>query len=364
MIRIYISLFVLFFFCLTSKGQIKDTVKVGKKRQILIFPIIAKSIETSWSLGVASSATFRMNKQDTISRTSNLQLLALYSLNKQFIAAINGTQYFKNEEYILNEQISYSSFPDNFWGLGKNATESAKEAYNFRQYYVDGHLQRNLGNKLFLGLIFELQNVLEVDYKAGGLFDQQQVVGRYGYKVAGLGLSFTYDDRKDAFAPAKGSFAQIYFNHFDKYLSSDFVYTNLVVDIRKYIPIKNKNVLALQFYSFSNLGNEVPLRSLASFGGSNSMRGFYDGRFRDKQQLVLQSEYRLSLYKRFGAVAFVGMGDVGHTIIDFGFKDLKYTYGAGLRYSINKSEKLNLRIDYGFNNLGGSGLYFQLGEAF
>jgi outer membrane protein assembly factor BamA len=340
------------------------TKPLKKNKQILLLPVIAKSIETSWSGGLAVSATFNVSKTDTLSRTSSVQGLALYSLKNQFIAAINGTQYFKNEEYILSEQLSFSSFPDKFWGLGKNAPEEAMEEYSFKQYYIDFHLQRNLGHQLFAGVIFEAQNVLNVQYKQGGLFDTQNVTGKDGYFVCGLGLSFTYDSRNHAFVPNKGNFAQVYFNHFDRYLASKYVYTNIVVDLRKYIAINKKNVLALQLFSFSNLGKEVPLRSLANLGGSNSMRGFFDGRFRDKQQLVFQAEYRFPLYKRFAATSFGGVGDVGNGVTDFSFPDLKYTYGAGLRYAINKSEKLNIRLDYGFNSLGSSGLYLQLGEAF
>ncbi len=341
----------------------KDSIPSIKINRTIIFPVITRSIETSWGFGVAASKTFSIDKKDTLSRTSNIQLVGLYTLKKQFIAALEGSQYFKNESYILNEEITFSSFPDKFWGLGKHSPEKAEESYDFKQYYVNLHLLRNIGKNFFVGSIFELQRLIEVDYKKGGIFDQQQVAGRNKYFVAGLGLSLTYDSRNNAFYSNKGVFAQLYFNHFDKYLGSDFAYTNIVLDVRKYITVK-KSVLALQAYSFTNLGDEIPLRSLATLGGTNSMRGFYDGRYRDKQQLVVQGEYRMPLYKRFGAVVFGGVGDVGHTITDFSLGDLKYSYGAGLRFAVNKTEKLNIRVDYGFSSKGTSGLYFQLGEAF
>ncbi len=336
----------------------------NKLSQILVFPVLTKSIETSWSFGAAGSSTFKFSKKDTVSRTSNMQAIMLYSLKKQFITAINGTQYFKNEKYILNEQISYSSFPDKFWGLGKDAPDSAVEDYNFKQYYIYLHWMRHLGHSIYLGIVYEFQNLLEVDYKAGGIFDQEQIVGRKGYRISGLGLSLTYDNRNNAFSPDKGTFAQLYFNHFAPVFGSDYLYTNIVVDLRKYFTLNKKSILALQAYSFSNIGDEVPLRSLATLGGMSSMRGFYDGRYRDRQQLVFQAELRHHLHKRFGAVAFGNFGDVGHNMTDFRFNELKYTYGAGLRYAINKSEKLNLRLDYGIGPGKNRGLYFELGEAF
>jgi len=139
----------------------------------------------------------------------------------------------------------------------------------------------------------------------------------------------------------------------------------MVFDIRKFLKIyRAKQVLALQLYSQINFGNSVPIRSLALLGGANSMRGYYDGRYRDRNQLVFQAEYRLNVYKRFGVVIFGNTGDVGHTPADYSFKDLKYSYGAGIRFALTKTEKLNLRADYGIGSGVNHGFYLQVGEAF
>lgn len=336
----------------------------SKSKHLIAFPVMAKSIETGWSFGGAGLSTFHISKADTATRTSNIQSILLYSLKKQFIAAVNGAEYFPGEKYILNEQFSYSSFPDKFWGLGKHTKDNESENYDFQQFYINLHLLKRLGNNFFAGLLFEFQDLMKIKYQHNGLFDQQNVVGRTPYVVSGLGLSLTYDKRNDAFAPDKGNFAQIYFNHFDRIFGSDYQYTNVVMDYRKFIRLHKKNVLAFQAYSFTNLGDSIPLRSLASLGGASSMRGYYAGRFKDKQQLVFQAEYRMPVYKRFGAVLFYGMGDVGNKPTDFSIADFKYSFGGGIRFALNKSEKMNLRLDYGVGQGKNSGLYFQLGEAF
>lgn len=336
-----------------------------KTRNTLLLPLIARSIETDWSVGLAGSFTFQFNRHDTITRTSNAQMLALYSLRKQFIAAINGTTYFPGERVILNYQLSYSHFPDKFWGLGKDAPDSQEEAYTFQQYYIYLHAQRKLRERIFVGILYEYQRLLDVDYLPGGLFDQLAVPGRSPYHVSGGGLSITYDSRNNAFAPDKGGFLQVYFNTFSPILGSNFRYTNYVVDFRRFIQLYRQQVFAIQAYGFFNSG-DTPLRSLASFGGSNSMRGFYDGRFRSKNQVVVQAEYRVPIIWRLGAVGFAGVGNVGNHLFDLNFQDLNYSYGGGLRLALNRKERLNLRVDYGWG-IGQShshGLYFQLGEAF
>ncbi len=357
----FVCLTVSFFlFCVSGFSQ-KDTLR---HNQLLIFPVITKSIETGWSFGTVGAFVFHPSAKDTVSRTSNLEILALYSTKKQLVTAINGSQYFSHERYILNEQVSYSSFPDKFWGLGKNSPDAAEEAYKFRQYYIYLHLLRKVAKNMFIGVLYEKQRVWDVSYIPGGVFDQQNIVGRHGYTISGLGSSFTFDTRNNAFSPDKGTFAQLYFNHFDKFWGSDYNYNNLVLDLRTYLPFAGTQVLALQLYSFNDTGNEVPLRSEASFGGAARMRGFYEGRYKDQQQLILQAEYRFPLYKRFRGVVFGGTGNVSSSFADYSLTDLKYSYGAGLRFALSKKEKLNLRLDYGIGQGGKSGFYIQLGEAF
>ena len=211
-----------------------------------------------------------------------MQALALYTLHHQFIAALNGSIYFPGEQFILNQQISYSYFPDEFWGLGKFAPDSNKEHYSYKQFYVYLHPQYLVGKNMFVGLLYEYQRLMDVQYLQGGLFDKENVAGRGGYHISGLGLSFTYDSRNNAFAPDKGMLMQFYFNHFDHIFASAYEYTNFVLDFRKFINLYKDQVLAIQAYTFLNVGT-VPLRSLASIGGANSMRGYYDGRYRDKK---------------------------------------------------------------------------------
>jgi len=311
---------------------------------------------------MATASTFHLNTTDTVTRTSNAQALALYTTRAQLVLAVNGSIYFPGERFIVNEQLSYSSFPDKFWGLGKRAPDSSQESYKFKQYYVYLHPQRRIGPKLFLGVIYEFQRVFGVEYTPGGLFDKQNIVGRDGYHVSGLGFSITYDTRNNAFSPDKGTMLQFYFDHFMPLLGSDYRYTNYVLDLRRFIRVYKDQVLALQAYGFFN-GGAVPLRSLAYLGGANSMRGYYAGRYRDKNEGVLQAEYRVPLFWRFGAVGFAGLGNVGPELQNVNFNDVKLSYGGGLRVALNKSEKLNLRLDYGLGKHS-QGFYLQLGEAF
>jgi outer membrane protein assembly factor BamA len=329
----------------------------------VVFPILARSIETGWSIGAAASSTFHFKDKEHAARTSNIQAISIYSSHRQFVAAINGSIYWPSEKFILNQQLSYSYFPDKFWGLGKFAPDSNEESYSYHQYYIYLHPQLLLSKNLFLGVLYEYQNVADVKYDSGGLFDKENILGRKGYHVSGLGLSLTYDNRNNAFSPDRGVLMEFSFNHFAPFFASNYTYTNFVLDLRKFIAIYKQQVLAFQAYVFLNAG-DVPLRSLASLGGANEMRGYYAGRYRDKDMYIFQGEYRMPLFWRIGLAGFGGIGNVADDLSGMNFKELKYSCGLGLRFAINKAEKLNFRLDYGVGGGQSSGFYLQLGEAF
>jgi outer membrane protein assembly factor BamA len=194
-------------------------------------------------------------------------------------------------------------------------------------------------------------------------FDVQQVDGRKGSLVSGLGLVVLYDTRNSAFSPDKGFYFSYTFNDFHPRVGSDFSYTNHFIDARKYFSMGKNKVLAFQLINNFNEG-DVPIRSLTSIGSSSMLRGYYDGRYVDKNLFGIQTEYRFPIKGRFGMVAFAALGRVGATVSEiYSFQNMKPSFGTGLRYAIDKKEKLNLRLDFGIGRKS-DGIYFNLTEAF
>ena len=133
------------------------------------------------------------------------------------------------------------------------------------------------------------------------------------------------------------------------------------------MPAADARVAMTKLISFTpaNTGTDIPIRSIASLGGADRMRGYYNGRYRDDHLMSLQAEYRVPVYKRFSAVGFAGVGDVTGRSSTISIRNMKYSYGGGLRFAVNKNEKLHIRLDYGFGKgKGNQGFYLQFGEAF
>jgi hypothetical protein len=102
---------------------------------------------------------------------------------------------------------------------------------------------------------------------------------------------------------------------------------------------------------------------MSYLGGSDIMRGFYSGRYRDKDLIATQAEYRRQLTNKWGFVVFAGLANVSDKLSDFDFSFLKNSLGLGLRRVLDKKERVNLRLDVGFGD-GQPNFYVNIAEAF
>jgi outer membrane translocation and assembly module TamA len=93
------------------------------------------------------------------------------------------------------------------------------------------------------------------------------------------------------------------------------------------------------------------------------MRGYYEGRFRDKSMITVQGEYRVPLWSRFSLATFAGAGQVAEGPDAFALRDFKYSFGGGVRFALSRQEGINVRCDVGLGEET-SGVYLTIGEAF
>lgn len=344
----------------------KDSVVKPYKNKLLIFPLVARSTETSWVFGVANAFIFKTNKKDTALRVSTIPSGFLYTLNNQILIALGANIFLPKERYIIRFENSFSKFPDKFWGIGNKTDGKEPESYTFTQFYINPQLYRKVQGNLFLGAGLDFQRVFNLEYSANGYFDQDKVLGAYDrgeYSVLGYSFFINYDSRNHAYQPNNGSLFRVKFSDFNKGFISDYNFTVLEIDYRKFIKVSRKSILAIQSLNTFNFGS-VPYRNLSILGGNNMMRGYYAGRYRDRKSLTAQVEYRFPIKGRFAGVAFGSIGEVANDFGDFSVDRIKPAIGTGLRFAVLKQEKLNLRFDLAAGNGGELNYYIVLAESF
>ena len=101
---------------------------------------------------------------------------------------------------------------------------------------------------------------------------------------------------------------------------------------------------------------------LAALGGSARMRGYYEGRYRDKNLIETQIELRQHIWRRNGIAVWVGAGNVFPSFSGFKWGLTLPNYGIGYRWEFKN--RVNVRLDYGFGKKGQSGFLFNINEAF
>jgi hypothetical protein len=96
------------------------------------------------------------------------------------------------------------------------------------------------------------------------------------------------------------------------------------------------------------MGGDPPFTLLGWVGGDNTARGYFEGRYRDRDRILLNGEYRCNLYKFFDGVLFVDTGMVASDLFRSSpLRDLHVTGGFGMRFHLHPD--IIVRFDMGFS---------------
>ncbi len=180
----------------------------------------------------------------------------------------------------------------------------------------------------------------------------------------GIGPSFLLDTRNNQFFPTSGFYSQPKLLFYEKVWGSDQSYWTAEFDFNQYFSISDSetSILAYRLYSrFS--GGDVPFYQMSQFGRRSDLRGYIDGKYRDKMMADFQLEYRQLLWEHWGFVVFGGFGEVAPRMNDFNFNDLLFSGGVGIRYKLGKENPVHIRLDWAYGK-DGDAWYVAIGEAF
>lgn len=321
-------------------------------------PAVTYSPETRLGLGVRAIKIFRP-EEGSINRPSTLPITFLYTLNKQMVFSSSLDLWINENADHLSARIELSDYPFEFYGIGNDLPGKQGESYASKKAHVLFTYQKRLGQHFYIGPHYEFK--LEDIYQKskGGSLDVGQIPGSDGQRISGPGLAFSYDTRTNIFQPDQGSYHQARLTSYQPFFGSQFSFTKYVLDFRKYIPAYKKQVLAVQaWYSF--VSGSAPFQEVSPIGGSDVMRGYFEGRYRDRNAMVYQAEYRVPVYRKLGVVFFGSAGQVAGQLSSFSVKSFKYGGGLGFRYQLT-DEGLNLRLDLAYGDQ--ASFYFGLNEV-
>lgn len=235
--------------------------------------------------------------------------------------------------------------------------------------------------------------------------DETLVGERFGPPVFGLdgGLSSSlllgvFRDTRDSIEyTTRGTRLGFTAEYFGPEIGSDFRFTRIEADARAYLrfdflnrdkkvprnfykrklfgPDKNR-VLAFRLAAQKQVArkvkfdgksvDDIPFYENSFIGDGFTSRGYFLGRFRDKDRIFMNAEYRFVIWKVMDAVVFYDTGRVFNEIeegsewANMNFNDLHSSVGWGFRFHLPPD--LVMRMDIGFSPESPGGLFYAQGQ--
>lgn len=344
---------------------INDTSDISKP-QFLVYPTLAYAPETSWEIGFSSLLVYYA-KRDTTNRLSEINGFTFVTLENQFGIWFDHAIYSDQNKWFFLGRIRLQSFPLKYHGIGMDTPKDYLALVDADQIVIKERVLREVKKNLYFGLEADFHRISSVEFKPS---EEQPVfdlpLGHEGSTNFGLGIGLVYDDRHNVLNVRKGHFSELAYLRYLPFLGS-FGFNTIVSDTRIFRPVGTKNVLAWQLLGQFNSG-DVPFNQLALMGGDSMMRGYYLGRFRDRNQVATQVEFRmlplpLGFSKRIGAAAFAGTGTVFPEFSKSAIHKVVWSAGGGLRFLLFPKKDIYTRFDVAFTQEG-TGYYLFIGEAF
>ena len=317
------------------------------------------STDTKLGLGLVAAGLYRMDRSDLTLPPSNVSLFSDISTVGFYLLGIRGTNIFPKDRYRMDYTIHFYSFPCYYWGMGYengNASENKSEMDRWQMQIKSNFLFR-VSNHFYVGPMASFDYIRASDLERPDLLEGMDA------KTTSLGVGFAlvYDSRDVLTNPHTGYYVNVSQCFRPRFLGNDYAFSTTELRASTYKSVWKGGLLAAEIRTQFNFGNPS-WGMMAKLGSSGSMRGYYEGRYRDKHKMEGQLELRQHIWKRNGVVAWVGLGTVFSKFSALRTDELLPNYGIGYRWEFKKN--VNVRLDYGFGKSGQSGFMFNINEAF
>lgn len=323
---------------------------------ILGGPFYASDLK--FGIGLVAAGLYRTNRADSFSQPSNVSLYGSFSTVGFYLLGVKGNHLFPKDRHRLNYTLYFYSFPSYYWGNGyENASmDSNKSRYKQYKVQVKVDFMSRVAPNFYIGpmLTFNYFNALNPECPELWMGESLRTVN---YSI---GISLVYDSRDFLTNASRGYYLRVDQNFTPAFLGNKYAFSTTELTTSYYHPLWKGGILAGQFHTWLNYGNPL-WGTMAYIGSSNSMRGYYEGRYRDKCAMDAQLELRQHIWRRNGIVVWAGAGTVFPDFASFRARHILPNYGFGYRWEFKK--KVNVRLDMGFGK-GQNGFIFNINEAF
>ncbi len=330
--------------------------KANKRFDFTIVGGPSYNASTSFQLAVMGAALYH-SRMDTLTPVSNASLFVQGSLTGFYRVGLSGDHYGPEDRYRMHYCADFAHFPLKFWGIGyKTESQDANETkYTELRSAFWCDFQWKLADNLYLGPSVNFHYAKATKVIRPELWNGQDLrVFDYGL---GLGFIFSFDTRDVSTNASSGINLNLKQYFYPGFLKNRYAFSSTEFTFGIYRQLWKSGVIAAQLHCMATYG-DTPWSMLPTVDASKGIRGYFEGRYRDKNESDIVVELRHHIWKRFGAVVWGGVGSVFRHFNDIRLNTLLPSYGIGVRWEFKK--KVNVRVDYGIGKRSSSislGLY-------
>lgn len=359
------------------KQQHKDSIRAHKNIWWSVLGGPSYTPEASFGVGGAVLASFRINKNDTVSQRSFLPAGLNLSLNGTVVVAGAGTFFFNENKFRIYASYGYRNEPAHYYGKGYDGPAHIERGDSTTRYHrsyfqIYPRFVWEVRPHFYVGGLFEINYTKASDINP--VMEQDPYFNKFKSKYLNIGIGglVQYDTRDDVATPTKGKLLSLNAKAFGKYLGGAYNYEIVELEYRQFANVfRPRSTLAWIAKTQIGLG-DIPFTELPTFGSPFDLRGYYMGKYRDKSMAYGIVEYRHmfgspakyksgSFWAKCGFVVWGGTATIGNTPFDW--DKWKLNYGLGIRFQMQPGK--NFRLDVG-KEPGQSGMqvYMNMTEAF
>lgn len=331
---------------------------VGKKMDISFLGGPFYSSDSKFGVGLVAAGAYNTMPEDSMTKVSNMSLSFKATTAAHFELTLGGEHIFPRDTYRLNYEINFSSIDTKYWGIGYEmcSVDSNESRYKYLASHAEAHFARRVGKAVYIGPLVTFDYVNARDYHRPWMW--AGLPSRvFSYSI---GASFRYDTRDNLTAPKKGVYIKFDQSFSFGWMGNKYPFKTNELTAAWYGPLWKDATLATRLHWKVTWG-KTPWSLMPYLGGSEFMRGYFEGRYRDKGAADLCVELRQHVWRRHGFVVWGGVGCVFPKITEINGHELLPNYGVGYRWEFKKN--VNVRLDVGFGKHE-KGFFFNINEAF
>ena len=334
----------------------------NKKHKRFDFSVIGGphyASDTKFGLGLVAAGLYRTDPNDSILPPSNVSLYGDVSSVGFYMLGVRGNHIAPKGRYRIDYHLYFYSFPADFWGIGYEMGDNDANKSDMKRWQAQAEVSFlfRVADNFYIG------PMASYDYVIGKHIERPELLqgmDQHTWNV-GAGVSLVYDNRDNLTNPHRGIYLNINQMFIPGFMGNDYAFSTTAFRFDAYQRLGKGTVLAEDIGANLNFGNPS-WGMMAELGGTHSMRGYYEGRYRDKHSLEATVELRQHVWKRNGIVVWVGAGTIFPKFSALRSKQILPNAGVGYRWEFKKN--VNVRLDYGFGKSGQSGFLFNINEAF